>query len=169
MKADRSLVPLDGSTMAEAAIGEAATIGPANSVLVLMRAASAWALPGADVIEAQVSSVREAEEYLTGLKEKLERDGALAVETHVWYGPAAAAIVEAARVTKADLIVMTTHGRSGIGRVVWGSVAESVLRSTSAPILLVRSPGAPVETPRDASDARPAGRTASAPRLEGVR
>jgi hypothetical protein len=44
-----------------------------------------------------------------------------------------------------DLIVMSTHGRSGVGRLVFGSVAESVPRGTTVPLLLVRPKGAPVE------------------------
>jgi nucleotide-binding universal stress UspA family protein len=53
--------------------------------------------------------------------------------------------VEAARVGKVDMIVMSTHGRTGLGRLVLGSVAESVLRGTHKPILLVRDAGAPIE------------------------
>jgi universal stress protein A len=45
------------------------------------------------------------------------------------------------------LIAMTTHGRSGLGRLVLGSVAESVLRGTTTPILLIRVAEAPVEAP----------------------
>jgi nucleotide-binding universal stress UspA family protein len=67
------------------------------------------------------------------------------VETSVWYGPPADAIVEAARFRNADLIVMSTHGRSGVGRLVLGSVAESVLRGSKTAILLVREPSAPVQ------------------------
>ena len=67
--------------------------------------------------------------------------------TSVWYGPAAYAIVEAAGLHKVDLIAMTTHGRSGLGRLILGSVAESVLRGTTVPILLVRVAEAPVERP----------------------
>jgi nucleotide-binding universal stress UspA family protein len=73
-------------------------------------------------------------------------DGGLeAVETSVWYGPAADAIVEAARYRGADLIVMSSHGRSGLGRLVLGSVAESVLRATATPILLIRAGAAPLD------------------------
>jgi hypothetical protein len=52
-----------------------------------------------------------------------------------------------ARVHKADLIVMTSHGRSGIARLVLGSVAEAVIRGSRLPILLVRPTGAPIEQP----------------------
>ena len=45
------------------------------------------------------------------------------------------------------MIVMATHGRSGLQRVVYGSVAEQVLRGSSKPVLLVRVPGAPIEQP----------------------
>jgi nucleotide-binding universal stress UspA family protein len=72
----------------------------------------------------------------------------------VWYGPAAAAIVEAAAAQKADMIVMCTHGRTGLGRLVLGSVAESVLRGTTIPILIVRADSAPLEIPRGAESAR---------------
>ena len=58
----------------------------------------------------------------------------------------AQAIVEAAKYRKADLIVMSTHGRSGIGRLVLGSVAEKVLRATAVPILLLRPGAAPLDT-----------------------
>jgi Universal stress protein family len=43
------------------------------------------------------------------------------------------------------MIVMSTHGRSGLGRLVLGSVAESVLRGTHTPVLLVRDGGVPME------------------------
>ena len=54
--------------------------------------------------------------------------------------------MEAARYRKADLIVMSSHGRSGVGRLVLGSDAESVLRATAVPILLIRPDGAPLDT-----------------------
>jgi hypothetical protein len=55
--------------------------------------------------------------------------------------------------------VMTTHGRGGLGRLILGSVAESVLRGTTTPILLLRAPAAPVEAPEGAGQARPARET----------
>jgi hypothetical protein len=55
-----------------------------------------------------------------------------------------------------DLIVMSTHGRSGLGRLVFGSVAESVLRGTRVPILLVRPSTAPLDEPERRGEVRPA-------------
>jgi len=54
--------------------------------------------------------------------------------------------------------VMCTHGRSGLGRLVLGSVAESVLRGTTTPILVVRADRAPLDLPRGAGQAAEASR-----------
>ena len=170
MRTGKILIPLDGSEMAEAAVAEARQLArPGASTLVLVRAASALNLPGTDLVDMQLSAVREAEAYLAALKDRLEADGMKRVETHVWYGPAAAAIVEAARLHGVDLIVMSTHGRSGIGRLVFGSVAESVLRGTAVPILLVRPQGALVEHPAGQGTARPASVPSPSTRKEAAR
>jgi nucleotide-binding universal stress UspA family protein len=155
MKLSKILVPLDGSALAESAIAKAMDLAGGESTLMLLRAAEAHTLPGVDPTEAQVEVVREAEEYLASVAARLKEQGIDSVETSVWYGPAASAIVDAARLRKADLIVMSTHGRSGLGRLILGSVAESVLRGSTTPILLLRVPGAPVETPGGAGQARP--------------
>lgn len=62
----------------------------------------------------------------------------VAVETHVVQGVAASAIVTVAEKCQADLIVMGTHGRSGLSRFVLGSVAESVMRQAHCPVLTVK-------------------------------
>jgi nucleotide-binding universal stress UspA family protein len=155
MKLDKILVPLDGSMLAEAGMWTALDLAEKNGARVsLLRAAEAHALPGADTVEAQVKAVREAEEYLAAVVRRLEMKGFGRVETHVWYAPAAAAIVEAAASQKVDMIVMSTHGRSGLGRLILGSVAESVLRGTTTPVLIVRADSAPVDVPRGAEPAR---------------
>ena len=155
MKTDRILVPLDGSLLAEAAIPAALDLGRGTpSKLMLLRAAEAHMLPGADPTDEQVAVVREAEDYLAAVSARLADRGVTDVETSVWYGPAAASIIEAAKLKKADLIVMSTHGRSGLDRLILGSVTESVLRGTTAPICIVRAPGAPIEEPAGAGMAR---------------
>ena len=155
MKLDKMLVPLDGSKLAEQALTKALDIAEGGKpTLLLLRAAEATTWPGGDPTDEQVKVVREAEEYLDAVKAGLARRGIRKVETSVWYGPPASAIVEAAGVAKADLIVMTTHGRSGLGRLILGSVAEAVLRGTSTPILLLRADGAPVEPPFGAAEER---------------
>lgn len=142
------VVPLDGSTVAEAALRPAVDLArQAGATLILLRAAEAHAGPMGDIIEAQVDVMREAEEYLAAARARVLAAGAPRVDVSAWYGPPAEAIVEAARHRHADLIVMASHGRSGIARLVLGSVAESVLRATAVPILLIRAEGAPLDTP----------------------
>jgi nucleotide-binding universal stress UspA family protein len=81
------------------------------------------------------------------------------VETHVVQGVAPSAIVAVAEKCQADLIVMGTHGRSGLSRMVLGSVAESVMRQAHCPVLTVK-PGkterVPVEEGFVAQRAQPA-------------
>lgn len=157
MKLGKILVPLDGSALAESAIPKAVELAKASPTasLLLLRAAEAPVF-ASDQIEAQVETVRAAEEYVGGVAARLKEAGFDDVTTSVWYGPAAPAIVEAAEIAKVDLIVMSTHGRSGLGRLLLGSVAESVLRGTRTPILLLRPSGAPVAAPRGSAEARTA-------------
>ncbi len=138
MKPKIVLVPLDGSRLAEEALGPAIGFARDGATIVLLRAAEAHASVFMDEHEAQVAVVGEAEGYLAGVAARLRHAGATDVETSVWYDTPAEAIADAARFRKVDLIVMSTHGRSGLGRLVLGSVAESVLRATSTPILLLR-------------------------------
>lgn len=148
MKTNKIMVPLDGSELAESVLADAFDLAMrGGGVVILMRAAEAHVLPGYDPTLAQVDAVAEAEKYLADLKAKLEQRGIRNVEAHVWYGPPAASIIEAAGAYKPDLIVMTTHGRSGVGRLVFGSVAESVLRGTAIPIFLRRPSEAPIDLP----------------------
>ena len=155
MKIDKLLVPLDGSPLAEQALTKALDVAEGGEpTLLLLRAAEASTWPGVDPTEEQISVVHEAEEYLSAVQARLASKGIRKVETSVWYGPPASAIVEAARVGNADLIVMTTHGRSGLGRLIMGSVAEAVLRGTSTPIMLLRADGAPVEPPIGVAEER---------------
>ena len=149
MQFETILVPLDGSALAEAALSTAVNLGGGSGArLILLRAVEAHTLPGADVTDAQAEVVREAEVYLGGVQRQLEARGVKAVATSVWYGDAASSIVEAAAARHVDLIVMSTHGRTGLARLILGSVAESVIRGTVTPILLVRSGTAPVQAPR---------------------
>jgi len=155
MKLDKILIPLDGSPLGEAALAPAVSLAGAGTTLMLIRAAEAHTMLGADPTDAQVEVVREAEDYLAEVAARLKRQGVKNVQTSVWYGHPAAAIVDAAHLRKADLIVMSTHGRSGLGRLILGSVAESVLRGTMTPIMLLRSDGAPLEAPATSSAAPP--------------
>jgi nucleotide-binding universal stress UspA family protein len=79
----------------------------------------------------------DAVEYLAALALELRNRG-IRVETRVRRGNPCDEILACARETAADLIAMTTHGRSGLGRLLFGSVAEEVLRHSDIPVFLMR-------------------------------
>ena len=79
---------------------------------------------------------KEAEEYLDQVAGRLKAKG-LEVETKVLEGYPAAAIAELAKETANGMVVMTSHGRSGLTRWILGSVTESVVRYSGEPVLIV--------------------------------
>ena len=83
---------------------------------------------------------REAEGYLAQVGKRLEQNEVQA-EWRVLHGPAAAAIIDYSAANEDALLVMTTHGRSGVARLVLGSVAERVVRQSGEPVLLIRAKG----------------------------
>lgn len=155
MKLQRILVPLDGSALAETALLSAVPLAEATgAALLLVRAAEAPALAVGDPAEAQVRVVREAEEYLDAVRSRVQGESRTPITAAVWYGEPAEAIAEAARFNRVDMVVMTTHGRSGLGRLLLGSVAETVIRSTATPILVLHPDGAPLQA--SSGESRPA-------------
>jgi nucleotide-binding universal stress UspA family protein len=130
------LVPLDGSLLAERALPYAEHLAQASGArLLLVRAALAHGLYGRGPLQSEAQAVREAQRYLKETAARLSKPGV--VETAMFYGDAAEAILEEIRLRKIDLVVMATHGRSGIGRWLFGSVAQQVLSHIEVPLLLV--------------------------------
>ena len=76
------------------------------------------------------------------------------VEHRVAEGEAPQEILRLARALKCDLIIMGTHGRAGLGRLLAGSVAEEVLRKAPCPVLVVKTPGPEAAPPEDQAPAR---------------
>jgi nucleotide-binding universal stress UspA family protein len=138
------LVPLDGSPLAARALPYATALARASRArLVLVRAVLAHTPPGIDPSEAQVRVTERAGRDLDALAEYLRATG-LSVDTHVYYDQAVRAIVDLAEQQAVDLVVMSTHGRGGLGRWVYGSVADRVLQRLIVPVLLVpAASGAP--------------------------
>jgi nucleotide-binding universal stress UspA family protein len=133
------LVPLDGSELAERALAPAlGLVKHGGGKLILVRAATTHGIPGPDQADEQVRVITEAEEYLKTMALELKGRGVTA-ETGVPYGPAAEGILDEIRLRRPDLVVMATHGRSGLGRWLYGSVAEAVLGRSTTPILLTRA------------------------------
>lgn len=85
-------------------------------------------------------------EMLADLRRRLNdvvaKRGHSELNPEVLIGPTARSIVESARDSKADLIVMGTHGRHGMAHLLLGSVAERVVRIATCPVLTVRPPAA---------------------------
>ena len=140
----RALVPLDGSPIAEAIIPFILEIaGPLDMEVVLLRVVEPIppiALEGSRHIEVEDVELRrtDAEEYLAPIAAELRNKG-VRVERRVRRGNAVDQIVAAAREAGADLIAMSTHGRGGLGRLVFGSVAQAVLRQAEVPVFLMRA------------------------------
>lgn len=93
-------------------------------------------MPIADISEQLEGS---AERELPKLAECEECTG-LDIEEMIVHGDAAAEIVRVATERKVDLIVISSHGRTGLGRIIFGSTAEAVVRHASCPVLVVKPP-----------------------------
>jgi nucleotide-binding universal stress UspA family protein len=137
----RIMIPLDGSDLAQTALPHAIELCRAcGATLVLLH-----------VREARQGSPEASRRFLEFTRRQNASAG-VPIELATRDGPVAATIVRVAEEERIDVIAMATHGRSGLQRVVYGSVAEQVLRSSSKPVLLVRIPGSPVEEPASAPD-----------------
>lgn len=149
---ERILVALDGSELAEQVLPYVTElVRPFGSSIRLLRVSplptvlpppGSVGLPPAVVPPPFDPAAGEAERqasaaYLAELGARLRAQGLTVTEEHP-EGAAADVILERAREVGADLIAMTTHGRSGLSRFVFGSVAEAVVHQAPCPILLVR-------------------------------
>lgn len=139
----RVLHPTDLSVAARAAWEEAQRLaGLFQAEVVLLHVVRPTPLgpetylPPALVQELLDTTYREARTALEAMREA-PRDPGLEVSARVEQGPVATRILEVARDENADLVVMGTHGRTGLGRVMLGSVADRVVRSAACPVVTV--------------------------------
>ena len=141
----RILVPTDFSATADAAldyaIDLAATLGASVSLVHVFD--DPFVAGGVFSGEYAPIPQEMRQEILEDLRRRLEgtvaRHGHSELSPQVLIGPTARTIVDSARDARADLIVMGTHGRSGISHVLLGSIAERVVRTAECPVLTVRS------------------------------
>ncbi|MFN3975368.1 MAG: universal stress protein [Dehalococcoidia bacterium] len=150
------VVPLDGSSLAEEVLPQVealASVSRAEVVLVqvvplvsqvlnlgLAGGPDVGPLPPAQVealSKAMEAEVERAKTYLEQVAQRLRQKG-LQVATEVRRGDPGEEIVALAKERRADLIAISTHGRSGLSRLVFGSVAETVIRSAGTPVLVVK-------------------------------
>ena len=140
------LVPLDGSGRAEAILPHVESLAQAlHSKVVLLRvvdpAAFVVGLEGMpldatrDLIDAEV---KESERYLEGKRGELKLHG-INAHLSVRYGAIVQGILDAAESENADLIAMSSHGRTGLARFFYGSIASGVLNKAERPLLIVRA------------------------------
>jgi len=157
------LVPLDGSKLAECALPHAEELakgcGTEEVMLISVteqvqgrtRAPEAQELyrrsdrlefkrAGQEITVTFGKKQRQAQRYLGKIAKELETKG-IKVRTEVLLWPPADAIASYAEDNGADIIVMSSHGRSGPSRWAHGSVADKVLRASRVPVLIVRAPG----------------------------
>jgi nucleotide-binding universal stress UspA family protein len=148
---ERILVALDGSELAERVLPHVEALAKAfGSTLILLQATTSPAklmaeLSGdidlapaiVDPTEILEEEKQEVGEYLAQLSARLKAAG-WTVQTDEPQGDAADTIVKRAGELEADLIAMTTHGHTGLVKLIFGSVAESVLHHAVCPVLLVR-------------------------------
>ena len=145
----RVLVPLDGSKVAESIIPFILEIaGPLDMEVALVRVlvpVPPAAIEGTRhvTIEDVVKLQADAEKYLASIAGELRAKGIRAT-TAVRRGDAVVEILAGASEAEADLIAMTTHGRSGLSRLLFGSVAAAVLSHAEVPVFLMRQTAAQV-------------------------
>ena len=139
------LVPLDGSELAEQAIPYATELCKGSTEVTLFQVVHfPLSLAAPDVGMSQPipnieARTKESKEYLGAIAARLRQDGVQVKTATVERDVVADAIVEHATEHQCDLIAMTTHGRSGFSRLIFGSVAESVVRHAPCPVLLIRT------------------------------
>lgn len=139
---DHILVPTDGSSETRQAVEHAIDLAKDHEATVhalyVLNTAS-YASVSVDASWEGVSDMlREEGEAAVEAVAELARAEGVAVETSLYSGSPSREIVRYAEEEECDLIVMGTHGRGGIDRLLLGSVAERVVRSSSVPVLTVR-------------------------------
>jgi len=148
---DRILVPTDGSTEVERAVAHAARLASAHDADVVgvyvVNTTSYGGLPMETSIEGITEVLEEEGTAALDRVEEVLADCDVGLDRRIVRGTPSKEIVRTADDVGADLIVMGTHGRGGIDRLLLGSVAERVVRSSQVPVLTVRVGGdqAPVE------------------------
>lgn len=139
------LIPLDGSEFAESALQHLAAIGRAGSLkkVILLRVVTPLLVHAKDYLEAEQARAAQdkqeaaAKAYLQKVAAKLKKQG-LPVQTKLLVdGEPAMKILEAARESAVDLIIMSTHGTAGFASWLFGSVTERVLSHSPVPVLMV--------------------------------
>lgn len=145
------LVPLDGSELAECVLAhvEALAKGCLVKEIIFVRVVEPFESPAVvaeyplkpeEVIRINAENKAAAEKYIRQKTGELKYEN-VKIRGEVFEGRAAETLAEFASKNGVDLFLIATHGRSGVSRWVWGSVADRLLRSACVPVFMVRAPG----------------------------
>lgn len=151
------LVPMDGSKLAECVLPHVESIvkgcqvpeviftrvvEPAHFSAHYTDLGTVFTEADAKLAEKKEDAINkaDAEKYINSITEHY-RYGNARNQSLVLTGKPAETVAEYAEKNGVDLIVISTHGRSGVSRWVWGSTADKILRSACVPMLMVRAPG----------------------------
>lgn len=147
------LIPLDGSKLAECALAYAEDLAKGCSTDEVILVSVTERIEGYRPIddpsqpmgmklapEAAGKMEKQAQQYLKRIAKSIEAKG-VKVSTEVLFGDPAEEVAIYSRHPGCDIIVMSSHGRSGASRWIHGSVADKILRASCVPVLMVRAPG----------------------------
>jgi nucleotide-binding universal stress UspA family protein len=144
------MVPLDGSELAECVLPHVRAIAVGCSVVkvtlvrvvepLLIRGSVGVRISPEEKERLEKQSMDEAKDYLDQIAKSLKESG-VAAESEVLSGDVVSKLVDYANMNEVDLVIISTHGRSGVSRWVWGSVTDRILRAVCVPVTMVRAPG----------------------------
>ncbi len=144
------LVPLDGSSIAECSLEHARILAKgceATEVILLqavepitIEALGTLSSHGKDTFIAEKQNRELADRYLTEISQRI-KDPAFKIKNVILDGHPADSILDYAKLNQIDLIIMSTHGRSGISRWFYGSVTQKLISNSPIPILLIAPEG----------------------------
>ncbi len=144
------MVPLDGSAFAESALATARVLAQKfESEITLCHVVHVTEYMAAEsaelIVETRRMAIEHAQSYINSLQNSLRSEGLTVHKQIIEQGRVTDALVGAANNGVTDLVVMTTHGRSGVRRWLLGSVAERMMRAADVPVLLVRDAAHAIE------------------------
>jgi nucleotide-binding universal stress UspA family protein len=146
------MVPLDGSELAECVLPHVVMLAKGYQIpkITLIRVVTPLklysgldyggfeaSLSGKQIQQLEDDNIKIATEYLAKQVSRLTAQE-INVEAKVVFGMVSDELATFAEKNKVDLIIIATHGRSGISRWVWGSVADKILKTSKVPVLMVR-------------------------------
>lgn len=144
------LVPLDGSELAECVLPHMEALAKGGSVqnVIFVRVVEPYALSPVrgdpifteeELNRIDSQSKKVAKSYLDQLVSRISYGNSVKIQTEVLTGRTADTLIDYASKNQVDLIIIATHGRSGISRWLLGSVADRIVRSSHIPVLMVRA------------------------------